>query len=74
MAMKRLQIYIERGTDAALSAEASRRGTSKAALVREAVGAYLDRDADDGWSALRELVGTVESDPEEDIDEVVYEA
>lgn len=70
--MKRLQIYIEEDADDALAAEAARRGTSKAAVVREAVGAYLEA-SEDPWEPLRDLVGVVDSDPSETVDEVVYD-
>jgi plasmid stability protein len=69
--MKRLQIYIEEDVDDRLGVEAARRGVSKAAVVREAVGAYL-AGADEGLEPLRALIGDIDADPGEDIDAVVY--
>ncbi len=70
--MKRLQIYIEESVDDRLGIEAARRGVSKAAVVREAVGAYLDEDGDTEGDPLDDLVGAIDAEPIGDIDEVVY--
>ena len=69
--MRRIQIYLEEEVDDALAAEAVRRGTSKAALIRTAVayrfGPLPGLDAD----PISKLVGSVDIEPA-DIDEVVY--
>lgn len=70
--MKRLQIYIEESVDDRLGIEAARRGVSKAAVVREAVSAYLDEDGGTEGDALDDLVGAIDADPIDDIDEVAY--
>ena len=67
--MKRLQISIEEDMDEALAIEASRRKTSKAALIREFVRERLgDRAAKDPMSGL---IGDID-EAAGDIDEVVY--
>jgi hypothetical protein len=67
--MRRLQIYIEDDMDELLAAQANREGTSKAALIREAVreryAEYGTEDPLDDW------VGAVDAEPA-DIDDVVY--
>lgn len=70
--MKRLQIYIEESVDDRLGIEAARRGVSKAAVVREAVSAYLDEDGGTERDALDDLVGAIDADPIDDLDEVAY--
>lgn len=68
--MKRLQISIEEELDDALAVEATRRGTSKAALIREFV---RDRLGSGGRRAdtLDSIVGISDAEPA-DVDEVVY--
>lgn len=70
--VRRLQIYIEEELDDQLALEAARSGTSKAALVRAAVGARYrcDRRRRD---SLDEIVGISDYSPQgESIDDVVY--
>lgn len=68
--VKRLQISIEEDLDEALAVEASRRRTSKAALIRQYVRERLGskRAAQDPMTAL---VGDID-DEAGDIDAVVY--
>lgn len=69
--MKRLQISIEEDLDDALGAEAARRRTSKAALIREFVREHLgggDRSVPDPMAAL---IGDID-DEAGDIDAVIY--
>lgn len=70
--MKRLQIYIEEEMDDRLGIEAAQRGVSKAAIVREAVGAYLSEDGELERDPLDDLVGAVDAAPVDDIDEIIY--
>lgn len=67
--VKRLQIYIDEDLDDALAAEAARKKTSKAALIRELVRERLGGRA--RRDPLDELVGDIDAEPG-DIDEVVY--
>jgi len=70
--VRRLQIYMDEALDERLEAEARRRGVSKAALIRSAVAQDLGPTlpaVDDPWKAL---VGWLDDDPVEDIDELIY--
>ena len=70
--MRRLQIYMDEALDDRLEAEARRRGVSKAALIRSAVAHDLGPTppaVGDPWGAL---VGWLDDEPVEDIDELIY--
>jgi len=68
--MKRLQIYIQEELDEALSLEASRSGTSKAALIRRFVAERLQPHSTQS-DPLDALVGAYDEEPGP-VDEVVY--
>ena len=73
--MKRLQIYLDEAMDDALAREASRRGVSKAAVVRDALANEVDgagsQEVQDRWGGL---IGWItDGDPVDDIDAVIYE-
>jgi hypothetical protein len=73
--MRRVQLHLDETLDRAAAIEASRRGISKAAFVREAVGRELERvgsseSYSDPWEAL---IGCLDDDPVDDIDQVIYE-
>jgi hypothetical protein len=70
--VRRLQIYIEEEADERLGAEAARRGVSKAAIVREALGSYLSDGRDREPDPLDDLVGRYEGEPG-DVDDVIYD-
>lgn len=71
--MRRIQLYVDEDVDQAVSAEAARLGTSRSAVIRDAVRTslpgYFSREPD----PIDELVGwLVDADPVDDIDEVIY--
>jgi hypothetical protein len=70
--MRRIQIHIEEELDAAVAAEAARRGISKAALIRACIareiGAATPPPAD-RWDAM---IGWLDDDPVDDIDDVLH--
>jgi hypothetical protein len=71
--MRRIQIYLDEAMDDTLEAEAARRGVSKAALIRGAVGREFEakRRQEDGWAAMAGWldIGPVDND---EIDEIIY--
>jgi Ribbon-helix-helix protein, copG family len=70
--MRRIQIHIDETLDAAVKAEAARRGVSKAALIRSCIAREVGAAApapDDPWDAMS---GWLDDDPVEDIDDVIY--
>lgn len=72
--MKRLQIHIDEELDDALAVAAAQQGTSKAALIREAVAERYGSAAD-GTAALLAMAGMLKGGSPDDsrsIDEVVY--
>ena len=70
--MRRAQFYVDDDLYEALSAEAARRGTSRSAIARDAVRAFLPQYFARTPDPLDELVGSVDIDPVDDIDEVIY--
>lgn len=67
--MRRIQLYFDEETDDALAAEATRRGTSKAALVRELVRQGFQRP---GRDPIEDIIGISDGDDVADIDAAVY--
>ncbi|MFN2581965.1 MAG: CopG family transcriptional regulator [Candidatus Dormibacteria bacterium] len=71
--MRRLQIYVDEAVDEVLGREASRRGLSKAAIVREALAKELDgalpQPGEDPWGGL---IGLFSDGGVDDIDSVLY--
>ena len=72
--VKRLQIMIEEELDAALALQAAEERTSKAALIRRYVRERLQPLPPIQEDPLWELVGLVDAEPVEDIDEFLYGA
>ncbi len=70
--MRRFQMYMDEELDSRLDTEASRRGVSKATLVREAVNRALGPPAEETPAPWQALIGWLELDPVEDIDDVIY--
>lgn len=69
--MKRIQIHIDEELDAAAAREASRRGISKAALLRSSLAREVQVESSDS-DAWGDLIGWLDDGPVEDIDEIVY--
>ncbi len=70
--MRRIQIHIDEALDKAVAEEAARRGISKAALIRASIAREVGAGASppgDPWAAM---VGWLDDDPVDDIDEVLY--
>lgn len=70
--MRRVQIHLEEELDRAATVEATRRGISKAALIRASLAKELessDIDADAAWSAM---TGWLEDGGVDDLDTAVY--
>jgi hypothetical protein len=70
--MRRIQIHIDEALDAAVGAEAARRGISKAALIRASIAREVGATApppEDPWDAM---IGWLDDDPVDDIDDVLY--
>ena len=67
--MRRIQIHLEDETDEALAVEASRRGISKAALIRELVRQGF---AGPGTDPVDAVIGMGDGNPVDDIDHVLY--
>lgn len=70
--MKRLQIMIEEDLDAALARQALRERVSKAALIRRYVRERLAPLPPLHEDPLWELVGSVDAEPVDDIDDFLY--
>jgi Ribbon-helix-helix protein, copG family len=71
--IKRIQIHIDEALNDAAEAEATRRGQSKAALIREALANELAFDAkpsNDPWAAM---TGWLDGGAVQDLDAVIYE-
>lgn len=68
--MRRIQIHIDAALDDAATAEAARRGISKAALIRACLSRELrTAQTGDPWEAM---IGWLDDDPVEDLDEAIY--
>ncbi len=70
--MRRKRLYLDPDLDEALSAEATRLGISRSALVRDAVRASLEAYFDTPGDAVDELIGGLDVDPDDDLDSVIY--
>ncbi len=70
--VRRLQIYIDEALDEALTVEAARLGTSKAALIRDHVARSM-KVREPAPDPICELIGRYDEDPGS-IDEIVYGA
>ena len=70
--IRRIQLYIDDDIDDALSAAAARRGVSRSALVRDAVRSALGAEPGALADPLDQLVGSVDVEPDDDLDAVIY--
>lgn len=72
--MRRIQIYLDEDVDDALTVEAARLGTSKAALIRESLAGRTQGAGADHDAARERIVGWIKEElPESDsIDDVIY--
>lgn len=70
--MRRIQLYIDDDIDEALSAAAARRGVSRSAYVRDAVRSCLAGGPEAISDPLDALVGSVDVEPDDDLDAVIY--
>lgn len=75
--VRRINIHLDEDLDAELAAEAARTGESKAALLRRAARAWLERrpaaEPNEGWSSFTGVVTGIPADDGHD-DEVIYRA
>ena len=70
--MRRIQLYLEDDIDEALSVAAARRGISRSALMRGAVRVALAAETEALADPLDTLVGSVDVEPDDDLDAVIY--
>jgi hypothetical protein len=71
--MRRIQIHIDEALDEAAEKEATRRGQSKAALIRSALAselAFEEAPSKDPWDAI---TGWLDDGAVKDLDAVIYE-
>ena len=73
-AMRCIQLYMDDDIDEALSAAAARRGVSRSAYVRDAVRACLAAGPEAISDPLDALLGSVDVEPDADLDAVIYES
>lgn len=70
--MRRIQLYLDDDVDDVLTAQAAKLGTTRSALVRDAVRASLGADLHAAADPVDELVGWLDIEPDDDIDAVIY--
>lgn len=70
--MRRIQLYLDEDTDDALTAAAARRQVSRSAVVRAAVRSSLADEPEAVTDSLDVLVGSVDVEPDDDLDAVIY--
>ena len=71
--MRRIQLYLDEELDHAVSAEAARTGQTRSELVRTAVRSWLGDAVGSQPDPIEELIGSVDIDPVDDLDAVIYE-
>lgn len=69
--VRRIQLYLDDDADDALTARAAKLGTTRSALVRDAVRASLGADLRTS-DPVDGLIGWLDVEPDDDIDAVIY--
>lgn len=72
--VRRIQIHLDEDLDEAAEREASRRGISKAALIRASLVRELGEVKPPSPDPWLEMTGWVDDGPVEDLDAAIYEA
>lgn len=70
--MRRIQIHLDESMDDAAAKEAERRGLSKAAIIRECLAAGLQQSGSHATDAWEAMIGWLDDEPVDDIDEAIY--
>ena len=70
--MRRIQLYLDADVDDALTTQAAKLGTTRSALVRDAVRASLGADLHAVADPADDLIGCLDIEPDDDIDAVIY--
>ena len=70
--MRRIQLYLDDDVDDALTAQAAKMGTTRSALVRDAVRASLRADLHTAADPVDDLIGWLDVEPDDDVDAVIY--
>ena len=69
--MRRIQLYLDDDMDDALTAQAAKLGTTRSALVRDAVRASVGADLH-AADPFDDLIGWLDVEPDDDFDAVIY--
>lgn len=70
--MRRIQLYLDNELDDALTAQAAKLGTTRSALVRDAVRVSLGADLYGVADPVDDLIGWLDVEPDDDFDAVIY--
>ena len=70
--MRRIQLYLDEDMDDALTAQAAKLGTTRSALVRDAVRISLVADLQTAVDPVNDLIGWLDVEPDDDVDAVIY--
>lgn len=70
--MRRIQLYLDEDMDDALTAQAAKLGTTRSALVRDAVRTSLVADLQTAVDPVDDLIGWLDVEPDDDVDAVIY--
>lgn len=70
--MRRIQLHIDETLDAAVTAEAARRGMSRAALIRSCLAREVRARVEPPPDPWDDMAGWLDDEPVDDIDAVLY--